>query len=270
MANSGGESRSKMKTRVLIHEQLPSGFYYLRIKAPDIARTARPGQFVMVKVTTLHQDPLLRRPISIMDAHPLSGEIELLYKVAGRGTQLLSNWPTGSDLDVLGPLGNGFKPAPEPHTALLVGGGIGIPPMIFLAHVLASRLKGGIHAFLGVRTAEDCIGEDQFELYGASVHCATETGEKGVRGLVTEPLKIFLNDISPADPIMYACGPKPMLKAVAELGNQRKIPVFVSLEEHMGCGVGACLGCVIETRMGPVRICKDGPVFDARILGDAL
>jgi dihydroorotate dehydrogenase electron transfer subunit len=270
LENSGGDNRSSMKYRVLIHEQVKPGYYYLRLKAPEIARTAQPGQFVMIKVTTLHQDPLLRRPISIMDANPLTGEIELLFKVVGRGTQLLSDRPAGCDLDVLGPLGNGFKTDTGHHNAVLVGGGIGIPPMVFLAHILASRLKVETHAFLGVRSADDCIGEEKFKQYGAFINWATETGERGEKGLVTKPLKTYLNTVSPADTIIYACGPKPMLKAVAELGFKRNILVFVSLEEHMGCGVGACLGCVIETRTGPARICKDGPVFDARMLGNAL
>ncbi len=256
-----------MKYRILTHESLNSKYFHLRLLAPEIAQTAVPGQFVMIKVTTCHQDPLLRRPISVMDADPSTGILELLYSVAGKGTRLLSTWKAGDCLDIVGPLGNGFNPKPGHHTSLLVCGGIGTPPMVYLARILASRQCGATFAFLGARTADDIVCENKFEQYGATVCIATENGEKGSKGLVTEPLISFLN-LSPSNPVLYACGPKPMLKAVMKIGFERKIPTFLSLEEHMGCGIGACLGCVVQTDEGPVRVCTEGPVFDARRLGD--
>ena len=256
-----------MKCRILTHELLNSGYYLLRLLAPEIARTAGPGQFVMIKITSSHCDPLLRRPISIMDADPATGVLELLYNVVGKGTQLLSTRNVGDDLDIVGPLGNGFNLDLKHQTTLLVCGGIGTPPMVFLARILAQKQDGPIVVFLGARTAKGIVCEKKFEQYGVIVKIATESGEKGAKGLVTEPLIDFLND-KPPDPILYACGPKPMLKVVSEIGLERKIPTFISLEEHMGCGIGACLGCIVQTPKGPLRVCTEGPVFDVNILGD--
>lgn len=213
----------------------------------------------------MQTDPLLRRPISIMDVHP-EGTVELLYKIVGRGTRLLSEYPMDAALDIVGPLGNGFHPPPVKHTAVLVGGGIGIPPLIFLAHHLAQRKAIPVHAFLGARTSADIPLSGRFIEYGASVAVATENGETGFRGMVTEPLIRYLESDRPDNPVIYACGPDPMLRVIKDISERRGIPARLSLEEHMGCGVGACLGCVVETTSGFLRVCKDGPVFDADII----
>ena len=253
-----------MRSPVVSHRPIGPDYFHLVLEAPGIAAEAKPGQFLMIRVATRQTDPLLRRPISIMDAQP-PGTVELIYKVAGRGTRLLSEW-ADPFLDVIGPLGNSFLSHTEPHSAILVGGGIGIPPLIFLAHHLAGWKDIPVSVFLGGRTAADLPGIERFKGYGAEVTVATESGERGTKGMVTGPLVEWLNAEKPDKPVIYACGPDPMLRAIASLSRQRAIPARLSLEEHMGCGVGACLGCVVETRDGYRRVCADGPVFDADIL----
>ncbi|HPQ42496.1 MAG TPA: dihydroorotate dehydrogenase electron transfer subunit [bacterium] len=254
-----------MLCRIISHEILESGYRHLVIHAPDIARAARPGEFLMLKVSQDTYDPILRRPISIMDAGP-GDTVEMLYKVVGRGTGLLAEWRTDMCLDIVGPLGNGFHRPDTMRTALLVGGGIGIPPLVFLARSLAGTPDIRVRAFLGARSAADLPMIHRFESPGNPPVTATENGDTGHKGLVTEPLIRFLDEDSPENPVVFACGPDPMLRAVRELALYRKIPAQLSLEEHMGCGIGACLGCVVETREGYQRVCTDGPVFPADVI----
>ncbi len=253
-----------MTGNIAYHKKIQSQYFLLRAHSPDIAATAKPGQFVMIKVSSENTtDPLLRRPLSIMSAEPESGIIEMIYKIAGRGTALLSNKKTGQNLDIIGPLGNGFPELPQSHSALVVGGGVGIPPLIFLTQRLCQRDNVAVTAFIGAKTGQDIVCPERFLINGAeNVLCATENGDTGVKGFVTEALNDFLNKHSVDTPVIYACGPEQMLKAVARIGKSRSIPTFVSLEEHMGCGVGACLGCVVDTVNGYKTVCSDGPVFN--------
>lgn len=254
-----------MLSRVVSHTSTGSGYYHLVIHAPEIARSARPGQFLMLKVSQTGYDPILRRPISIMDTNTKT-TVEMLYKVVGRGTCMLSQRQAGEFLDVVGPLGNGFQSPHAMGMALLVGGGIGIPPLIFLARALTGQGAVSTRAFMGARTASDLPMIDRFDTLGVESTIATESGDQGVKGRVTEPLEQFLEETSPENPVLFACGPDPMLEAVKTLAEKRGIPAQLSLEEHMGCGIGACLGCVVETREGYRRVCTDGPVFDAETL----
>jgi dihydroorotate dehydrogenase electron transfer subunit len=268
LANFGGEDvKNPMTGWIISNTKVQSSYYHLIVEQPEIAVKAKPGQFVMIRVapgdTT---DPLLRRPISIMNADSGSGEVELLYKIAGRGTYLLSKKCNGERIDILGPLGNGFPELLKPHHAMLVGGGVGIPPLVFLADNLRKRSDVKLTVFIGAKTADELIGIEKFGLLGARVLCATESGEIGFRGFVTRPLIEYLKSHPDDKQIIYACGPKPMLKAVARTGRQNNIQTFVSIEEHMGCGVGACLGCVVDTVNGYKSVCADGPVFDVSIL----
>ncbi|MBN1297107.1 dihydroorotate dehydrogenase electron transfer subunit [bacterium] len=252
-----------MQSTIVMQTLLGSGYYHLKLDAPAIAQAACPGQFLMVRIGRSLSDPLLRRPISIMDTGP-DGSVELLYKVVGRGTRLLSSFSAGDRLDMTGPLGNGFFPPETSHHAVLIGGGIGIPPLMFLARVLHRRSDVTVTAFLGARTAADLPMVDRFGLIGATVILATETGETGLMGRVTDPLLGWLNGNDRTEPtVMYACGPDAMLHAVRDICVDHTIPGQLSLEEHMGCGIGACLGCVVPTRDGYRRVCTDGPVFNA-------
>ncbi|MFH0731225.1 MAG: dihydroorotate dehydrogenase electron transfer subunit [Pseudomonadota bacterium] len=233
--------------------------------------TAAPGQFVMVRVS--HQDaPLLRRPLSIH--RPLFKEgriigIELLYKVVGTGTALLADTPEGAALDVLGPIGNGFSIPTDCRTAYLVGGGIGVPPLVFLATVLkkAGMDMSGCRMFLGGRSRDDLLCGEDFEALGMPVQRTTDDGSAGDQCLVTHPLEI--STVSSPPDIIYACGPLPMLACVVGISDKYNIPCQVSIESMMACGMGACLGCAVEKRgdSGSYwHVCKDGPVFDAKRL----
>jgi len=203
--------------------------------------------------------PLLRRPLSI---HDVSGsKIELLYEIVGQGTELLSRKMTGGSLEVIGPLGAGFKMLPKTakRQPILVAGGMGIAPLLFLAKNLKSR-KGLV--LIGCRTAEQVLCEKEFQSLGFGVTIATDDGSRGFKGRVTALLEQQLSTIDHRLSTIYACGPKPMFGELARICKENAIPAQVSLEAHMACGIGACLGCVVETAKGYQRVCKEGPVFD--------
>jgi len=233
----------------------------LTIDSPAIGREARPGQFVMVKVSdTLF--PLLRRPLSIHNAGE-SG-IELFFKIAGVGTGILAAKRPGDSVDILGPLGKGFTVSGslKGKKAFLVGGGRGIAPLYFLGREL--RVVGAeVTVFYGGRCHLDIPLRDRFEASGLPLLCSTDDGSFGFKGLVTGLLQGGLNKVS-AD-FLFACGPDPMMKAVAEMARDRGIPGEFSLESMMGCGIGACWGCVHRIKDeggdGWVKICEEGPVF---------
>lgn len=248
------------KAPVVAREQLTAEVIRLTLRCPRIAAAATPGQFVMVRAgDTL--DPLLRRPLSI---HRVSGadELAVLFKVVGKGTRLLAAAKPGSTLDVIGPLGRGFVPAPEgPHC--LIGGGMGIAPLYFLAqHLLEAR---GSHAgppvLLGAQTqAELLLLAQEFTGLGYPVLTATDDGSLGHPGFVTDLLDTLLPEVRQ----VYVCGPLPMMRTVAAKCHQAGVACQVSLETHMACGLGACLGCTVPARDGGYHhVCKDGPVFPA-------
>jgi dihydroorotate dehydrogenase electron transfer subunit len=258
---------------VLANTRLSSDYNVIAFGAPDIARVARPGQFVMVK-TQPGLDPLLRRPFSIfqrlVDA---SGEpigLTLLNKRVGVGTSVLFSAQPGDEVGLLGPLGQPFVPVDAPAEAWMVAGGVGLAPFATLADALAAR-GTRMHLFYGARSASDLYFADHFERLGASLHLATEDGSRGERGRVTVPLARALEAAPRETPVtLYACGPTPMMRAVADLGQAAGRPVFVSLEPVMGCGMGGCYSCVVPIRRGAgkqfVRACLEGPVFDAHTL----
>jgi dihydroorotate dehydrogenase electron transfer subunit len=246
----------------------------MRMTAPADFLTARPGQFVMVRVFDAI-DPLLRRPFGIFDVgvQPASFTggadipfLEILYKVVGKGTELLSTLHSGDHLDLLAPLGTGFIIDPVPTAPILVGGGIGLAPLYYLAKQLVSRTD--VRLFAGGRTKEDILCITEFERLGVETYVATDDGTLGEQGFVTNVLSRALD----AGASLYACGPMPMLGAVAALAEKADIPCQVSLEAYMACGVGACLGCVIpgkdHSSLTPDYrcVCKEGPVFDYREL----
>ncbi|NLY84899.1 MAG: dihydroorotate dehydrogenase electron transfer subunit [Tissierellia bacterium] len=203
-----------------------------------------PGQFYMLR-SWEGTDPFLPRPLSIADID--SGRIKFLYEVKGKGTHIISKLKKGDGLSLLGPLGNGFDLSQAGKIAL-ISGGIGIAPMLYLA----KNLSGEIHIFSGFRNNAYFL--DQIRPYVKTVNIATENGSLGHKGLVTD-----LFDPGDFD-LVYACGPMPMIRAVVNICKAR-VPVFVSMENRMACGIGACLGCTIETVRGIERVCKEGPVF---------
>lgn len=225
-----------------------------------------PGQFVMLspgaRGSAERADPLLPRPMAIyrVRGEPLRPELEILYKVTGRGTALLRDTAPGDLVGVVGPLGEGF-PAPAPGTlALLVGGGTGVASL----YELAAREAGRSHmaVLLGARSLPDLMGHEDFAALPLELLIATEDGSAGESGLVTQLLERRLTG---ADATVYACGPTPMMRRAAELAATRGADCFVSLENHMACGFGVCLGCAVPRREGGYGlVCRDGPVFDAR------
>jgi len=219
-----------------------------------------PGQFVMLSPGALaavpRTDPLLPRPMAVYRG---AGErIEILYRRSGRGTALLAEARAGERVGLVGPLGRPFAlPAPG-ERALLVGGGTGIASL----YGLAAALGGGATVLLGARSAVDLMGREDFEALGAALAIATEDGSAGLRGLVTELLERELARGGPAR--VYACGPTPMMRRCAELAAGAGAAAIVSLENHMACGYGVCLGCAVPVRAGGYAlVCRDGPVFAA-------
>jgi len=240
-------------------ERLAEGLYRLTLRAPRIAAGARPGQFVMVACGD-SLDPLLRRPFSIHQVEA-GGTIQLLFKVIGRGSRWLAALTPGQDLSLIGPLGHGFHLATTGPIAL-IGGGIGIAPLSFLAHRWRQSFPAGdCTVLLGGRTgAEIDQLAAEFTLLGCQVHIATDDGSRGHHGLVTELLPPLLHRLTQ----VFTCGPFAMMAAVASLCQGAGVACETSLEAHMACGLGACLGCAVVGADGQYRhVCKHGPVFQA-------
>jgi len=237
----------------------------LRLSVGNDWPAAEPGQFVMLSPgalgSTPRVDPLLPRPMAI---YRVSGaELDVLYKVTGRGTALLADARPGERVRVVGPLGRGF-PAPAPgERALLVGGGTGIASLYDLAARAAERAR--VSVLLGARSAADLMGREDFAALDVELLVATEDGSEGRRGLVTELLEDRLAEGPGAR--VYACGPTAMMRRAAELAAARGASCHVSLENRMACGFGICLGCAVPAATeGFDLVCRDGPVFDARNL----
>lgn len=242
-----------------------AGYRRLELYAPAIAEQVRPGQFVHVKVPDL-DGSVLRRPFSIFNAQ--DGILTILFKAVGRGTQRLLTIEAGNQLSILGPLGNTF-PAPEPEqTVLLVAGGYGVAPLHFLAKRLCDVRPGIV--FIGARTSEDILCAKDMSTLQWDVRIATEDGTLGTRGRVTDILDAWFTQHPTQTATIYACGPDGMLQAVAKRSSRHAAKAWLSLDKHMGCGVGACLACVQKVRKGAdivrVRVCKDGPIFDASVI----
>ena len=230
--------------------------YLLRARAPEIAALAQPGQFVMVRCGQGY-DMLLRRPLSI---HWVDGSnLELLFAVVGRGTSWLSQRHEGEVVDLFGPFGRGFAIAPESNNVLLVAGGIGLAPLVYLAE---RELAAGcsVKLLFGAETASQVCPRELLPREVETV-ITTDDGSVGEKGLVTDLLPRFTDWAGQ----IFACGPIAMYRTMAGMGIAK--PVQVLLEQMMGCGHGACFGCAVETRQGHKLVCRDGPVFE---LGDVL
>jgi dihydroorotate dehydrogenase electron transfer subunit len=255
------------------NKMIAPSVHLMRFEAGPMASEACPGQFVMVRPTEL-TEPLLPRPFSI---HGVQGDnMELLFKVVGQGTRILSALKKGDRLEVRGPLGRGFR-LHQDQEPILAAGGLGVAPLLFLArHWIKkpSRASGSFpKLFIGARTKEELLRLEEFEKLGVAVRAATEDGSFGEKGLVTRLLERAWKDFS-SRTVILACGPKAMLKALRDWTLQNNISCQLSLETHMACGLGACLGCVVtrETDQGRfyVNVCQEGPVFEAgEVFGDA-
>ena len=247
--------------QIIANERDTDAYYRLVLRAPQIAPLIQPGQFAHVRILPL-KDALLRRPFSIFQA--TNDTFSILYKTVGKGTEVLSRMRAGEELSVIAPLGHGFTgPQPGGETPLLVAGGYGMAAMFLLAE--RSPQKGLV--LVGGRRRVDILCEREFAAIGWEVRATTEDGSHGEKGLVTQPLLAELQRKAPRQKV-YACGPTPMLKAVGKLAAEFQVPAELSMDEHMCCGVGTCLTCVIPIKTGDgweyQRTCTEGPVFDAR------
>ncbi len=251
--------------KIIAKENLGADYFKLSLSSPKISHSAKPGQFVELRVSDANI-PLLRRPLGV---HRVEGNtFEVLCEIVGKGTELLSKKEPGDFLDVIGPLGNGFDcdlPSAARQLPILVAGGMGVAPLIFLAEKLAERKtknsKFKIKVLIGAKTKSHILCEKEFKKLGCKVKIATDDGSRGFRGKATDLLKKELSTVSCQLATVYTCGPQAMLKAVAKLSGAHNLPAQVSLEAHMSCGFGACLGCVVDTKDGYKRVCKEGPVF---------
>ena len=264
---------------VIANARLSGDYSVLSLAAPEVGRRTQPGQFVMVKPAGV-SEPLLRRPFSVFEVLRNGGGevtgVSLLNKRAGRSTRKLYELEAGDVVSCLGPLGVPFTPVAAPMEGWMVAGGVGLAPFATLAEALAaSRTPATL--FYGARTAGELFYLDFFERLGVTLVLATEDGGRGVKGRVTTPLEAALKSlgaeasakaaVGPAGAMVYACGPEPMLEAVAKLAGKYHQPSQVSVERVMGCGLGGCYSCVVPVRHGDeeanlVRSCISGPVFD--------
>lgn len=245
--------KSREEAIVIRQEEIADGIFSMWLKTDEIAKNAKAGQFISVYCKDGSR--MLPRPISICEIDKKDGALRIVYRVAGKGTEEFSGMRAGMILDILGPLGNGFPK--KSKKAILIGGGIGIPPMLELAKELECEKQ----IVLGYR--DELFLTEEFEKAG-EIYLATEDGSMGTKGTVLDAIRV--NELE-AD-IIYACGPTAMLKAVKEYAKEAGIECWISMEERMACGIGACLACVCKSRhkdshtnVHNKRICKEGPVF---------
>jgi len=293
-----------VRARIAFNHPISTAYRHLGVAVPGFPRTWAPGQFVMVRPPHV-ADPLLPRAFSIYRIAPTpdgaAPVVEILYKVLGKGTQYLSRMEPGHEVEILGPQGNTFAVWQTLETAVLVAGGIGVPPIAALAGHIRNPQSAirNCEVFLGGKTLDDILCVEDFKAAGANIRITTEDGSIGIRGLITDLLGPFLesatdqasrqlgdqatwqsgNQEGPSRPIaqspnrlqVFTCGPPGMLAAVARLAEGCGVSCQTSVEANMACGFGACMGCAVEARSsdpGPhyKLVCKDGPVFDSREL----
>jgi len=255
---------------VTVHEHVQTGKNYFRIEfnAAECCIRMKPGQFLNIRLKSL-RDPLLRRPMSIHSINKKTGRFSVLYQVVGRGTELLNQLVQGDSVEILAPLGKEFPfpevSVPSAHCVALIAGGIGIAPLLALAKELRA-LGHPCSLYFGARTSDDFEVLTAFTSLGVQVYTATEDGSCGHAGYITKGLKGALEQSKVKT--IYACGPMPMLKALKQELQGTEIPLWLSLEAHMACGLGACLGCTVKVRNpgGGWRyalMCQEGPVIAA-------
>lgn len=238
-----------IKAEVADNQRLHPEYNLLTLSPLSPSEEPEPGQFYMVG---LPLDPLLKRPFSHF-RRLRNGEIQIFFRIVGKGTSLLSELKRGSVIELLGPLGRSY---PQPSgDALIVAGGLGIASL----YPLIERLNKAF-VFYGAKNSGELFFLEEIKRHSTEVFVTTDDGSAGERGLITERLNRFL-DTSRASFTIYACGPRKMLENVSEMAKKRGFPAYVSVEERMACGIGACLGCVVRTKAGYQRVCKEGPVF---------
>jgi len=242
---------------------LKNGYYSYTFGPFRAAGKCRPGHFLHIKLPC--SDVFFRRAFSVASANPEKQELEVIFKIFGRGTRHMSQMRPGDPIDILGPLGNPFKLPRKTETAVMVAGGVGVPPLLYMAEQMVAKGYDPkrIRFFYGGRSKEDVIERTRIKRLGVHFHPITEDGSLGEKGLVTGPVATFIKDNPGCKPRLFACGPEGMLKATNDLGLRLKVAGQVSLEAPMPCGFGVCLGCIVTlTSGGHARVCREGPVFE--------
>lgn len=254
------------KAEILRIEKLKEDLYKFSIKAEEVVNSARPGQFIEIRVVD-GIEPLLRRPISIYNLDKENGVLEFIFQVKGKGTNLLSKRKVGEELDIIGPIGYGTFGIKEYKKVAIIGGGIGMFPLYELAKQLKEQTSTNVHIYMGFRNKELITLEEEFKSVSDELTITTDDGSYGVQGFAINELKKDCEKEIPDK--IFACGPLPMLKAVQAFAKENNIPCEISLEEKMACGLGVCLGCAVKTSTSPAdapvywHVCKAGPVFNA-------
>jgi dihydroorotate dehydrogenase electron transfer subunit len=253
------------------NEEIRPDYFLMKVKLPDDFDTPKPGQFVMIRIAGL-SEPFLGRPISIYSFRRIksSTEIELLYRVAGKGTQIMAGLIKESQVEVHGPLGGSYAVFPEKENIVFIAGGIGVAPLSLLAQYLSKNVcvePARMSFYLGAQTAKDIVGLDKLSALCYKILICTDDGSKGRKSFVTQAFADDVKKYNPLNTVVYACGPKGMLKALAGIIGKTEFHCQVSLEERMACGTGACMGCAVAVKgkSGDVayrRVCSDGPVFN--------
>ena len=235
---------------IIANEQVAEKIFRLTVDAPNLAENSRAGQFVQVKIS---DDFTLRRPLGI--ASTANGRVKIFYRVVGRGTEILSRRHAGERLNILGALGNGFTA--RDGKILLVGGGMGLAPLLCAAEQFSADILMG-----GRTAAEVAFWQEEFQSHAEEIFITTDDGTVGLYGFVTDALPAVLakkNYVA-----ILTCGPEVMMRGVAKIAREKNLPCEVSFEKRMACGLGACLSCSIDTTNGRRKVCKDGPIFDAK------
>lgn len=247
---------------IISNREVAPGHFQMSLLCPHIAHNSKPGQFIQLRLNSLY-DPILPRPFAVYRTK--DDIFDILFNIVGKGTKLLSEKCVGDKVNIIGPLGNSFPIDNQFQHTIMVAGGIGIAPFVLLAEMAKNQQ---FTALIGASTQDKIVGDKDLIALGVDVRTATEDGTAGHKGMITDLLEEILEQSSDGCMIL-ACGPIPMLKAVAKISAEYEVPAGVSLEERMACGVGACLGCVCETvsSNGEIQhkaVCSDGPIFNAR------
>lgn len=256
----------EIETEVVSNEQVSERLFVMELKAPEIAQSAKPGQFIHINIPTL-TDHILRRPFCIYYRNLGRETIALLYQVVGDGTAALRTWGRSQRVSVMGPIGNGWQIPEHAERALLVGGGVGAVPLYLLYEELVRK---GIDTdvVLGAVTKDALVCASRYtQVADCEPWCATDDGSYGYEGFCTEPARDALLKAASEGlqyDFMAVCGPEPLMRACAALAAEQDVACYVSLEKRMACGIGACLSCVVDTQEGKKRVCVDGPIFDAK------
>lgn len=257
---------SLISCAVLSKENLLEEIFKLILSSPYISKTAKPGNFVHIKVSS-NDYPLLRRAFSIHSVNEKEKSFEILFKVVGKGTEVLSKVAPGDTLDLLGPIGNTFSLPSRGKEIVLVAGGMGIAPLwFFLSRLIKTTEKMKLTFFFGVKNKKELLYVEEFKKIRTDLIVTTDDGSVGRKGLVTDVfLKAIRKKTDLQKLVVYSCGPQMMLQRMSEIAKSLDLSCQISLETHMACGVGACWGCVIKLNDGTCRrVCVDGPVFDAK------